>query len=580
MCAMPRSVLVLGCDERSGLTVIRSLGRAGIAVDVGWLTRRFASKSRYVRNVFDLPDPNDGSGNWLDALKDLLINYKYDLVLPCDDRAIIPVQQNKTELSKYSCLYALADDAFLATFNKYQTTLVARQCGIQLPRWVLINSPEEISTAGAGLTFPVVLKPISSFDLEQAVERREVRTIGHLDDLEPALKKMLDDGPVQVQAFFRGKGVGVELLAKDGQVLVAFQHERVHEPLTGGGSSYRRSVPLDPRLLSAAKALVTSLRYTGVLMAEFRVNPETNDWILIETNGRFWGSLPLAVVSGVDFPLYLYQMLTNGRTEFPTDYKIGVYSRNLWLDLQWFKKNLKADRSDRTLQVVPLSHIWVELRTVLTFSDHIDTFAIDDPEPFFAELGALAGLAIGTASTRVARLIGISRLLKNLRAMRAFDKVRAAKKITFVCYGNICRSPFAEAYARLIASKGIAFSSAGTFNRANRRSPSAAQAVAKQIGVELGGHRSKILSASVIAESDVIVVFDHQNWKEVLRRYPQSKPHIVRLADFLPGTDDEIADPYGQTVERYEQCFQTIAHLLSRLFSTGATNAPGEGAIT
>src|SRR6516164_3081302 len=101
MCAMPRSVLVLGCDERSGLTVIRSLGRAGIAVDVGWLTRRFASKSRYVRNVFDLPDPNDGSGNWLDALKDLLINYKYDLVLPCDDRAIIPVQQNKTELSKY-----------------------------------------------------------------------------------------------------------------------------------------------------------------------------------------------------------------------------------------------------------------------------------------------------------------------------------------------------------------------------------------------------------------------------------------------------------------------------------------------
>jgi hypothetical protein len=97
---MVKSVLVLGCDERSGLTVIRSLGRAGIAVDVGWPTHRSPSKSRYVRNVFDLPDPNDGSGAWLDTLKGLLIEYEYDLVLPCDDRAIIPIQQHKVELGK------------------------------------------------------------------------------------------------------------------------------------------------------------------------------------------------------------------------------------------------------------------------------------------------------------------------------------------------------------------------------------------------------------------------------------------------------------------------------------------------
>ena len=132
---MANSVLVLGCDERSGLTVIRSLGRARIAVDVGWPTHKSASKSRYIRNLFDLPDPNHKSGAWFDMLKGLLIQYEYDLVLPCDDRATIYIQQHKLELGKYSRIYALADDAFLATFNKYQTTLLAERCGVRLPNW-------------------------------------------------------------------------------------------------------------------------------------------------------------------------------------------------------------------------------------------------------------------------------------------------------------------------------------------------------------------------------------------------------------------------------------------------------------
>jgi protein-tyrosine-phosphatase len=556
----PRSVLVLHCDDRSGLTAIRSLGRAGIVVDVGWPTDRCAIESRYVRNVFDLPNPNHGLEVWLDMLKGILSVYNYDLVVPCADPAVIPIQQHKIEICKKARVYALSDDAFLSTINKYQTLLLAEQCKIPIPRWTLVHTPQEIGTVGDNFAFPVVLKPVSSFNLRCPTESRRVRIIRDKRDLAPVLEAMLHNDPVLVQDFFYGQSFGLELLAKDGQVLVAFQHERLHAPPAGGGSSYRRSVPLDARLLDAAKAFVSAVRYTGVMMVEFLVNPENGDWILVETNARFWGSLPLAVASGVDFPLYLYCMLVEGRTDFPKDYKIGVYCRNLRKDLSWLKKNFSADRIDPTLHVVPLRRILIEFKNVLTMSEHIDTFAVDDPRPFLTELSIIIKRAIGA----MLRHTGLLRLVKAQRTRRTLNKLRGAARITFVCYGNICRSPFAEAYARLIMPVGVVFSSAGTFPEANRRSPAEACAAAKRVGIDLHAHRSRILSAELVEASDVIAVFDSHNLNGVLQKFPQAKSRILSLGDLLPGLDKEITDPYGQTAEQFDYCYRTIMNLLMR----------------
>ena len=109
--------------------------------------------------------------------------------------------------------------------------------------------------------------------------------------------------------------MGVELLADQGQILFAMQHRRLHET-TGFGSAYRETVAVNPELRGACEALMRSLNYTGVAMVEFRVDEATGKWILLEINGRFWGSLPLAAAAGADFPLYLYQLLVDGRREF------------------------------------------------------------------------------------------------------------------------------------------------------------------------------------------------------------------------------------------------------------------------
>ncbi len=76
-----------------------------------------------------------------------------------------------------------------------------------------------------------------------------------------------------VQSYFRGVGVGQEFLTVDGTVLAAFQHERLHEPLQGDGSSYRESVPLHAGILKQSIRMLEHVKWIGMAMVEHKWNP-------------------------------------------------------------------------------------------------------------------------------------------------------------------------------------------------------------------------------------------------------------------------------------------------------------------
>jgi predicted ATP-grasp superfamily ATP-dependent carboligase len=81
------------------------------------------------------------------------------------------------------------------------------------------------------------------------------------------------------------------------------------------------------------QAITVALEYTGLAMFEFKVNASGN-WILLEVNARPWGSMPLPVALGVDFPYRWYRLLTAGEEEPAVAYRTGVYGRNLLPDLR------------------------------------------------------------------------------------------------------------------------------------------------------------------------------------------------------------------------------------------------------
>jgi protein-tyrosine-phosphatase len=556
-----KKVLVLGHGTRAFLAVIRSLGRLGLDVHVAMCPPEdLALKSKYVKHRHDIPTSQAAgttTPSWLDEMTDLLRRLDFSLVLPCDDQSMIPVQQHRTVLRELAPVYAYRPETYALAFSKLASTRLAENLGIPVPPRIEISSRSTSADVLSRLSLPIVLKPPSSFDENDPEVRREVVRVRTEPELVAGLK---DFGRFEValaQENFIGIGVGVELLAREGDILVAFQHERVHEPPEGGGSSYRRSVELNPEMLEATRKLIAALNYTGVAMVEFKFDRESRQWVFIEINGRFWGSLPLAISSGVDFPAYLYQMMIEGRTEFPTRYRVGVHSRSLVDDYHWLAANLRADHDDPTQVTVPLPAIAAEIGNVIRGRERIDTLARDDPAPGLAEIGMLlrrvTAKILGSVKARFKR-----RRLPRKQAVDLRREVKDAKVIGFVCYGNICRSPFAQAYAEATFDRAITIWSGGFHGAAGRASPAIAVSVARQMGIDLERHRSRVIDERMVSKSDLIFVFDDRNWDAMMGEFPEARHKVFLLSAAMGKAMKDISDPYGGSEREFRRTYQEI----------------------
>ncbi|MEK7499553.1 MAG: ATP-grasp domain-containing protein, partial [Patescibacteria group bacterium] len=115
----------------------------------------------------------------------------------------------------------------------------------------------------------------------------------------------LKSQPFMLQEFVPGSGAGIFALYNQGQAIAFFAHQRIREkPPEGGISVFSRSVVVPIELERSARALLDDVQWHGVAMVEFRQTP-TGEYYLMEVNTRFWGSLQLAIDSGVDFPALL-----------------------------------------------------------------------------------------------------------------------------------------------------------------------------------------------------------------------------------------------------------------------------------
>lgn len=132
---------------------------------------------------------------------------------------------------------------------------------------------------------------------------------------------------VLVQGYVPGRGVGAFFLLWDGEVLAEFGHRRLHEvPPSGGVSSLRESFQHEA-MRRDALAKLRALRWQGVGMLEYRLDEQADALRFIEFNGRFWGSLHLALFAGVDFPRLLLDAF-HGHPGLSRGYPAGVRCRD------------------------------------------------------------------------------------------------------------------------------------------------------------------------------------------------------------------------------------------------------------
>lgn len=153
-------------------------------------------------------------------------------------------------------------------------------------------------------------------------------------------------------------------------------------------------------------------------------------------------------------------------------------------------------------------------------------------------------------------------------AMRAW---RDAHTLLFVCMGNICRSPFAERLATVQLPEGHRASSAGHFPEPGRRSPrQAIRAARLGFGVDLRGHRSRVLSPAIVDAADAVFVCDTHNQAAVIELCPGATDRTHFLGALHPDGPLALADPYGGDGSEYELVYGQIARAIARAIHSSA----------
>jgi predicted ATP-grasp superfamily ATP-dependent carboligase len=281
--------------------------------------------------------------------------------------------------------------------DKSVTQRYAREVGIDIPKSFEIASLSDLDARIPDLQFPVVSKWKNPLLVAPALARAglaldKVRYSHDATELRAYLARFAEVGafPV-VQEYCPGYGLGQFLFMHRGEALLAFQHRRIHEwPPEGGFSTLCEGLANDDYadLLAKSIELLRRIGWEGPAMVEYRLDPERDEARLMEVNGRFWGSLPLAYYSGAEFAWLTYAVLGEEAADTRCSPRGGVRCRNVVTDTKRLLRILFAPRriQDRTLKFSK----WSELRSYVAEFFNTRTryfvFCWDDPKPFFADV--------------------------------------------------------------------------------------------------------------------------------------------------------------------------------------------------
>jgi predicted ATP-grasp superfamily ATP-dependent carboligase len=399
-------------DQRSALAITRSLGRRGITVLVGEQDAAcLASSSRYCARHVTYPSPYRDPEPFRRFLTDVVRREGVDVVVPVSDVTTSSICRHQDALRRDTAIAAPPFEAFEEVTDKARVLQAAARCGIPVPRTHVIEGIAGLGGILGGVEYPAVVKPARSRILTR---RGWLSTSVHYAFSEAELRRLYEQTPYLasypslIQERIVGPGVGLFALFDRGRLLTAFAHRRLREkPPSGGVSVLCESVPAAPELRSDAERLLGPRGWHGVAMLEYKRERRTGNRFLIEVNGRFWGSLQLAVDSGVDFPYLAHQLALGLPPTVPATYRIGVRSRWLLGDLDHLLLRLFGARRDLRLpdEAPPRGRVLLDFLRSTRPGVRDQVARADDPGPFRYELGQYAKGLSAAISRRARRRV-------------------------------------------------------------------------------------------------------------------------------------------------------------------------------
>lgn len=308
-------ILVLDGHSAAALAVTRSAGRAGHWVAVGANCGAFAATklSRYCSTALDYPVSTSEPQAFVDCIIEFARARQVDLIIPVTDWTLGPLSAERERFSGLSRLALPAHSAIELSSDKFRTIQLAQEIGIGVPQTCLIRSRADLS-GWKDADFPVVVK--DRFSVRWIQQKAVFGSVAYAYSTAELEKKVADRlekaGDVLLQQFVSGEGIGFSCFVAGGKTFLPFQWLRVREvDPRGSASSARKSIPLDDELASHSQQLITNMGFEGIAMVEFKRTPDGR-LVLMEINGRPWGSIGLPFACGIDYPRYLIDWWLQG----------------------------------------------------------------------------------------------------------------------------------------------------------------------------------------------------------------------------------------------------------------------------
>ncbi len=397
---MPEAVstaIVLGVDTQIGLAIVRELGQAGVrVVAVSHDPLAIGLVSRHVwRKRVCHPARGDA---WIALLNGLAAELGPCSVIAISEVNLQWLQAQRDHLAPELALAIPTERALRLVLDKQRTIDMAREVGLDTPRSEQPASIADVERLAHDFPFPAVLKwsdpnavaPLLSkagLPLEKAVYAYDTEEF--MAAMHPF--KAIGCWPL-VQQYCPGRGLGQFFFMHGGVAIQRFQHLRVAEwPPEGGFSSVCDALPLDRHspLQERSIALLRRIAWDGVAMVEFRLDEATGSAKLMEINGRFWGSFPLAQQAGAGFAVLAHRAALGLPLRSPPQPREELRCRMVVTEIKrlkriWLQPGLIRDRQ---FQIRP----WAELRRFL--ADFVRrgvgyyVWSLSDPLPWLADVG-------------------------------------------------------------------------------------------------------------------------------------------------------------------------------------------------
>jgi predicted ATP-grasp superfamily ATP-dependent carboligase len=326
-----RALVVEYGVNRGALAGVRALAAAGWEVGVAGSPHvQVTASSRAVSRTYEVPSSEDEDA-LVTAVARAVREGGYEVVFPVDDGQLLALSRRRDEVGAVLPYAAHVDVA--RALDKFELARAARAVGLATP--AELNADE---AALARRSKQVVIKPGSYTMVQENGVGRRIETdvvsgaeaVDCLRVIRAAGAEPLIQEPVEGRLM-----AVVALIDRDGRIPVMLQQESERIwPARAGVSARARTVPLDAELGARVGDLLRELRWFGMAELQF-VRPAGGAPHIIDFNGRFYGSLSLAVAAGANLP-QAWALLATDRTAGDLDSPLsGV--RYQWLagDLRW-----------------------------------------------------------------------------------------------------------------------------------------------------------------------------------------------------------------------------------------------------